>query len=72
MDTNAQTLLDQIQTDQRRTSDRMHRDARRQHALKHASLMLGQGHRAEEVRLWLSQQALVLTAVAKKEMRHDD
>lgn len=55
-----QNLLDLIKADQRRTSDRMHRDARRQATLRTASLMLGTGYTAVQVSAWLIQQHLTL------------
>ncbi len=60
MDQDAQALLDRIKADQKATSDRMHRDARRQHTLKSASLMFGTGKSAAEVETWLAQQHLTL------------
>ena len=60
MDLEASWLLDQIKADQQATSDRMHRDARRQHTLKAASLQLGTGKSAAEVKAFLDQQHLTL------------
>lgn len=56
----AALLLTRLKREQQRTSDRMHRDARRQTALKQASLMLGTGISAEGVLDWLTAQHIVL------------
>lgn len=66
MDIEAHWLLEQIKADQQATSERMHRDARRQHALKAASLQLGTGKSAAEVKAWIAQQHLVLRPDTKK------
>ena len=63
MDADAQHLLAQIKREQQRTSERMHRDARRQHTLQQASLKLGVGHRAEDVLRDLGLMGIVLMAV---------
>lgn len=60
MDQDATALLTLLKDEQTRTSDRMHRDARRQHALKQASLMLGTGIHPDEVRTWLGQKYITL------------
>lgn len=60
MDDDAQNLLELIKADQRRTSDRQHRDARRMATLRTASLMLGTGYTAVQVSAWLMQQHLTL------------
>ncbi len=65
MDIEASWLLDQVRADIRATSERQHRDARRQHTLKAASLKLNTGVSAEEVRDWLNRQGLMLRPVKK-------
>lgn len=63
MDIEASWLLEQVQADMKATSERQHRDARRQHALRAASLALGTGLSAEVVRAKLNQAGLTLRPV---------
>lgn len=62
MELEASWLLEQLKAEQARTSERMHRDARRVHTLKQATLMLGTGMSADSVRDWLAGQHLPLPA----------
>ena len=66
MELEAAYLLQQVQEDQQATSERMHRDKRRQDTLRRASLMLGQGHAASEVKAFLDQQHLTLKATKRE------
>ena len=60
MELEAAYLLQQIREDMKMTSERMHRDSRRQHALRAASLALGTGKRADEIRDNLTRAGLHL------------
>ena len=71
MDIESSWLLDAVRADIRATSDRQHRDARRQHTLKQASLKLNTGVPADEVRDWLTRQGLMLRPVKKATMQYD-
>lgn len=62
MDPQAQQLVDRIKAEIQRASDRQERDARRKHALRRATLMLGTGISADGVRDWLAAQGLVMPA----------
>ena len=65
MDIEASYLLQQIKEDMAATSERRHRDARRQHALRAASLALGTGLSAAVVKTRLAQAGLVLRPMKK-------
>ena len=63
MDAEANWLLTQIQADLKATSERLHRDSRRVHALRAASLKLGTGVDAEAVRDELVRSGLMLRPI---------
>lgn len=71
MDLEASYLLQQIKEEQKRVSDRMHRDSRRQHTLRQASLMLGTGITADGVKDWLAAQHVMLTVTRKAKEAYD-
>ena len=71
MDLEASYLLQQIKEDMAATSERQHRDARRQHALRAASFALGTGLSAGVVKAKLAEGGLVLRLI-KKATRQPD
>jgi hypothetical protein len=60
MELESSWLLGQIKADMKATSERQHRDARRQHALRAASLALGTGLSAAVVKARLTDAGLIL------------
>ena len=71
MDVEAMVLLEQVQADMKATSERQHRDARRQHTLRAASVALGTGLSAEAVRARLSEGGLVLRPARIGQLRRE-
>ncbi len=65
MDIEASYLLQQIKDDMTATSERQHRDARRQHALRAASLAIGTGLSAAFVKAKLTEGGLILRPTKK-------
>ncbi len=71
MDIEASYLLQQIKDDMRATSARMHKDARRQHALRSASLAIGTGLSAAVVKAKLTEGGLMLRPMKKAPAVYD-
>ena len=71
MELESSWLLEQVKADMKATSERQHRDARRQHALRAASLALGTGLSAEVVKTRLAQAGLVLRPIKKAASQYD-
>lgn len=69
MDIESSWLLEQVQADMKATSERQHRDARRQHTLRAASVALGTGLSPEAVKSRLAQAGLMLKPTKRKAER---